>query len=116
MLDKLGGGAGGHKNWKARYFVLSDHLYYFQDQASFAKDPKNHLGRIALNAYFVSKVEDSTSFEFCVNAYPKSLECRANSAAEMDEWIKVLMNRACCFLRAVLCRCVGRCVGRRCDA
>lgn len=50
------------------------------------------LGRIALNAYFVSKTEDSASFEFCVNAYPKSLDCRANSASEMDEWIKVLMQ------------------------
>jgi hypothetical protein len=29
VLGKLGGGAGGHKNWKDRYFVLSDHLYYF---------------------------------------------------------------------------------------
>lgn len=28
-LGKLGGGAGGHKNWKDRYFVLSDHLYYY---------------------------------------------------------------------------------------
>ena len=81
MLDKQGGGAGGHKNWKARYFVLSDHLYYYNDQAHFAKEPKNPLGRIALNAYFVSKTEDSTTFEFCVNAYPKSLDCRAHSAA-----------------------------------
>ena len=24
-----------------------------------------------MNAYFVSKLDDSTSFEFCVNAYPK---------------------------------------------
>jgi len=32
VLDKLGGGAGGHKNWKARYFVLTDHLYYYNDQ------------------------------------------------------------------------------------
>ena len=29
VLGKLGGGAGGHKNWKDRYFVLSDHLYYY---------------------------------------------------------------------------------------
>ncbi len=41
MLGKLGGGAGGHKNWKDRYFVLSDHLYYYADQASFAREPKN---------------------------------------------------------------------------
>lgn len=33
VLGKLGGGAGGHKNWKDRYFVLSDHLYYYNDQA-----------------------------------------------------------------------------------
>ena len=31
-LGKLGGGAGGHKNWKDRYFVLSDHLYYYADR------------------------------------------------------------------------------------
>jgi hypothetical protein len=71
---------------------LSDHLYYYNDQAHFAKTPKEPLGRIALNAYFVSKTEDTTSFEFVVHAYPKSLECRAHSAAEMDEWIKVLMQ------------------------
>ena len=32
FLGKLGGGAGGHKNWKDRYFVLSDHLYYYTDR------------------------------------------------------------------------------------
>jgi hypothetical protein len=37
----------------------------------FAKEPKNPLGRIVLNSYFVSKMDDSSSFEFCVNAYPK---------------------------------------------
>lgn len=33
LLDKLGGGAGGHRNWKARWTVLSDHLYYYESQA-----------------------------------------------------------------------------------
>lgn len=37
----------------------------------FAKEPKNPLGRISLNSYFVSKMEDPAAFEFCVNAYPK---------------------------------------------
>ncbi len=37
----------------------------------FSKEPKNPLGRIALNAYFVSKMDDSSAMEFCVNAYPK---------------------------------------------
>lgn len=32
VLGKQGGGAGGHKNWKDRYFVLSDHLYYYNNQ------------------------------------------------------------------------------------
>jgi hypothetical protein len=32
VLGKQGGGAGGHKNWKDRYFVLSDHLYYYTNQ------------------------------------------------------------------------------------
>lgn len=36
-------------------------------------------------------MDDSASFEFCVNAYPKSLVCRAHSAAEMDDWINALM-------------------------
>ena len=33
LLEKQGGGAGGHKNWKDRYFVLTDHLYYYENQA-----------------------------------------------------------------------------------
>ncbi len=33
VLGKLGGGAGGHKNWKERYFVFSDHLYYYESLA-----------------------------------------------------------------------------------
>lgn len=44
-----------------------------------------------MDAYFVSKTEDSANFEFCVNAYPKSLLCRAHSAAEADEWLNSLM-------------------------
>ena len=30
---KLGGGAGGHANWKDRYCVLSDHLYYYESKS-----------------------------------------------------------------------------------
>jgi hypothetical protein len=37
----------------------------------FAKEPKNPLGKISLNNYFVSKVDDADTFEFVVNAYPK---------------------------------------------
>jgi hypothetical protein len=70
MLSKLGGGAGGHKNWKGRYFVLSDHLYYYTSKKDWEKDAKAPLGRINLGAFFVSK-SDPENFEFCVHAYPK---------------------------------------------
>jgi hypothetical protein len=70
VLSKLGGGAGGHKNWKDRFFVLSDHVYYYNSKKDFEKDPKAALGRVNLAAYFVSKT-DADSFEFTVHAYPK---------------------------------------------
>jgi hypothetical protein len=70
VLSKLGGGAGGHKNWKDRYFVLSDHLYYYGSKAEYAADPKNPLGRVNLLSYYVSR-SDPEHFEFCVHAYPK---------------------------------------------
>jgi hypothetical protein len=47
---------------------------------------------VRLNAYFVSPVEGSTNFEFTIHAYPKSVLCRARSAAEMEEWIRALME------------------------
>lgn len=72
-LSKLGGGAGGHKVWRDRYFVFSDHLYYYTNKAAYEKDAKSPQGRISLNAYYVSRAQDdsNTDFEFCVNAYPK---------------------------------------------
>ena len=69
-LSKLGGGAGGTKNWKDRYFVLTDHLYYYNSKSDYSKDPKSPLGRINLLSYYVSRSEPG-SFEFYVHAYPK---------------------------------------------
>jgi len=92
VLGKLGGGAGGHKNWKDRYFVLSDHLYYFASKEAYSKEPKAPLGRIVLNSYFCAKTEDSSNYEFTVNAYPKSLNLRAHSSSEMEEWIQAMMS------------------------
>ena len=99
-LSKLGGGGGGHKcvvsrrgllalrcapsplsplpsppptsrrNWKDRYFVLSDHLYYSDSKTAYDQDPNDALGRINLVAYNVSRTDPDTN-EFCVHAYPK---------------------------------------------
>ncbi len=88
-LKKLGGGDGGHKNWKDRYFVLRNHLAYYKDWESSEKKGEP-LGVIALNSYFAAPVEGSTNFEFAVHAYPKSLVCRASSKADMDEWMDAL--------------------------
>lgn len=32
IMSKLGGESGGHKNWKDRFFIFSDHLYYYADE------------------------------------------------------------------------------------
>jgi hypothetical protein len=69
-LGKLGGGAGGHRNWKDRFFVFSDHMYYYSGKKEFEKDPKSALGRINLTAYYVSR-DDEAAFEFTIHAYPK---------------------------------------------
>ena len=92
ILGKLGGGAGGHKNWKNRYFVLTDHLAYYTDQATFAKDPTKTLGVISLNCFFCSKMDGAESNDFQVNAYPKSLVLRAANADERQAWIDCIMQ------------------------
>ena len=88
VLKKLGGGDGGHKNWKDRYFVLTDHLAYYKDWEAFQRKGEP-LGTVTLNSYFAAPVEGSTNFEFAVHAYPKSLVCRALSVSDMEEWIEV---------------------------
>jgi hypothetical protein len=70
ILSKLGGGAGGSKNWRDRYFVLTDHLYYYDSKQEYSQNPQNPLGRVNLLSYYVAKSDDA-SFEFCVHAYPK---------------------------------------------
>ncbi|CAE7898694.1 unnamed protein product [Symbiodinium sp. KB8] len=91
ILKKLGGAAGGHKNWKDRFFVLSDHLYYYNSEAAYKKNPEDILGVVALNAYFCGKVENTKTFEFTVESYPRSMTCRAKSKEDMNEWIEAIM-------------------------
>lgn len=38
---------------------------------AYEKNPKAPTGRVVLAAYYCSRTEDSASFEFIVNAYPK---------------------------------------------
>lgn len=89
-LTKLGGGEGGRKSWKKRFFVLTDNLAYFKDEAAYqqGKDP---LNVIILTAYYVSRSEEAKEPEFTVHAYPKSLTCRATSEEELKEWTDVLL-------------------------
>ncbi len=89
-LKKLGGSSGGHKNWKDRFFVLSNHIVYYPTEKEFELTPEKPLGTVLLNAYFAAPVEGSANFEFAVHAYPKTLICRAQSASEMQSWLEVL--------------------------
>lgn len=90
LLNKQGGTDGGTKNWKWRYFVLSDHLAYYPNQAAFSSGAKPNL--IRLNAYFVSVLDATKNYEFMVHAYPKSLLCRARTPEEMESWVRALME------------------------
>ncbi len=65
VLDKLGGGAGGHKNWKARYFVLSDHLYYYNDQSVSATTDAGGGGLRVRSHKGTAWVSASASRAFC---------------------------------------------------
>ena len=76
VLSKLGGGAGGHKNWKDRFFVLSDHVYYYNSKKDYEKAPLAALGRVNLTAYFVAR-SDADALEFTVHAYPKVRRARS---------------------------------------
>lgn len=91
VLSKLGGGGGGRKNWKKRYFVLTDHLAYYESEAAYKKN-KEPKGVITLNAYYCSKTDNEAEHEFTVHAYPKPLTCRAPSAEELEDWISVLLE------------------------
>ncbi len=71
--------------------MLTDTLAYYTNEAAYTRNPKDALGVINLNAYFACKVDGSTQHEFMVSSYPKSLVCRASSAAEMDDWINAIM-------------------------
>ena len=62
-LMKLGGGHGGTKNWKNRFFVLTeDNLAYYESEKSFKKGDRPK-GVVLLNAYFCCKTATSSLSE-----------------------------------------------------
>lgn len=89
VLTKMGGGDGGRKNWKKRYFVFAQDLHYYEDQEAFDNGEKPK-GSIKLDAYFVAENKASADFEFTLHAYPKNMTCRAASKEDMQGWIKEL--------------------------
>lgn len=91
VLTKLGGGEGGRKSWKDRFFVLTDHLAYYKNEEAYlqGKDP---LNTILLNSYYVARNDESKKFEFTVHAYPKSLTCQAASEEDLQSWLDILLE------------------------
>lgn len=90
VLQKLGGGGGGHKNWKDRFLVLREHLSYYDTRKSYEKQEKPR-GIISLNSYYCSIVEGSSQHEFAIYSYPKSLVLRATDEDELREWVDAIM-------------------------
>eukprot|EP01029_Cantina_marsupialis_P002172 TRINITY_DN1198_c0_g1_i1.p1 TRINITY_DN1198_c0_g1~~TRINITY_DN1198_c0_g1_i1.p1 ORF type:complete len:143 (+),score=45.76 TRINITY_DN1198_c0_g1_i1:98-526(+) len=90
-LEKLGGAAGGHKNWKKRWFIYHENtITYYESEAAY-KEGKSPKGSVDLSVYYVCKTAKK-GFGFSVHAYPRSLTCRADCGAEMEAWIEVLMK------------------------
>ena len=87
-LKKLGGGEGGTKNWNRRFFVLQRDLRYYATEEDFLRGAKPK-GTIYLDAFYVHSVPGD-EYEFTVYAYPKSLTCRASSAAEREAWMNFI--------------------------
>ena len=97
-LNKQGGGEGGHKNWKKRFFVLDNpegKLDYFADEGAYQKG-KPPLGTLKLDIYkakaeFVEEGKKS-GFEFSILAYPKSMTLRGADEEDMLSWLNTLQN------------------------
>jgi len=91
FVTKLGGAHDGRPgNWKKRFMVLKDDLYYYEDQATYEKG-KEAKGVIRLDSFFcVRKDGENPEHEFTIFAVPKPLVCHAESKEELESWVKVL--------------------------
>jgi len=81
---------GKHGNWKKRFMVLKDDLFYYEDEENYERS-KEAKGVIRLDSYFcVKKDGDNPEHEFTIFAVPKPLVCHAENKAELDEWFRLL--------------------------
>ena len=90
-VTKLGGAHDGKTgNWKKRFMVLKDDLYYYEDEDAYDKG-KDAKGVIQLDSYFVVKKDgENENCEFTIFAVPKPLVCHALCREDMDSWYELL--------------------------
>ena len=71
--------------------VLTDVLLYYQDEETYQNGgaPK---GKVSLNAIYCPTPDEADDFQFTLFALPWEFTCKADSKAEMDEWIRVFRN------------------------
>ncbi|GMH59624.1 hypothetical protein TrRE_jg8074 [Triparma retinervis] len=90
-MTKLGGAHDGKQgNWKRRYCVLKDDLYYYEDESHYEKgrEPK---GVIKLDSFFcIKKDGENPDNEFTIFAIPKPLVCHAESKEDLLSWVKTI--------------------------
>jgi hypothetical protein len=68
--------------------VLKDDLYYYEDQNTYTnnKPPK---GVVKLDSFFITRKDGpNEDHEFTIFAVPKPLVCQAESAQDLDMWVK----------------------------
>lgn len=93
-LSKLGGNKlGGGGNWRPRFFVLSDDLWYYADEAAYQNSgvPK---GKVRLGTMFVPTPAESPKFEFTIFALPFEITLRAPDKETLEDWVAALQDMA----------------------
>lgn len=90
-LKKQGGGAGGYKNWKKRWFVLEkDQIRYFEDEKHLQKS----LGTVYLDEILDvhQDTEKSTEkgFYFVISVTGRDLLACSKNAEDCNGWIRCI--------------------------
>mgnify|MGYP002047490225 CR=1 FL=1 len=119
-LTKLGGNkSGAAGNWKRRFMVLTDELLYYEDEAAYLRGEKPK-GEVKLGAICCPTPDDArehftdaavgvtcscttaakgesmspimSEFGFTLYALPYEFTCKAETQAEMLEWVEVFQK------------------------